>query len=110
MDVVERGRVFPSSDQIILKQIVHCLKGVKLVSALRWMVELYTINVYIQSNMPSSESEQIRGVGGNERANRLATIANGQPMDLADIVNALREICRGEDFEGGESTSLVRMK
>jgi hypothetical protein len=31
-------------------------------------------------------------------------------MDRADIVHALREICRGEDFEGSESTSLARMK
>jgi hypothetical protein len=47
----------------------------------------------------------------NERADRLAslaTIANGQPMYCADII-ALREICKGEDFEGSESTSLVRM-
>jgi hypothetical protein len=31
-------------------------------------------------------------------------------MDRADIVNALREICSGEDFKGSESTSLARMK
>ena len=31
-------------------------------------------------------------------------------MDRADIANALRELCRVEDFEGSESTSLVRMR
>jgi hypothetical protein len=53
------------------------------------------------------------GVSRNERADwlaSLATIADGQPMDHTDIVNALGEICRGEDFEGSESTSLVIRK
>jgi GTP-sensing pleiotropic transcriptional regulator CodY len=48
------------------------------------------------------------GVGGNERAYKLAssaTIADGQPIDRADIANALRELCRLE-----ESTSLVRIR
>jgi hypothetical protein len=48
--------------------------------------------------------------GGNKRADRLAslaTIADGQTMDCTDIVNALRDIYRVEDFEGSESTSLV---
>jgi hypothetical protein len=31
-------------------------------------------------------------------------------MDRAEIVNAFRELCRVEDFEGSESTSLVRMR
>jgi hypothetical protein len=31
-------------------------------------------------------------------------------MDRADIINALRELCRGEDFKGSESTSLLIMR
>jgi hypothetical protein len=31
-------------------------------------------------------------------------------VDRADFVNALRELCRVENFEGSESTSLVRMR
>jgi hypothetical protein len=53
------------------------------------------------------------GVSGNELADKLAssaTIADGQPMDHAGIVNALRDLCRVKDFEGGESTLLVRMR
>jgi hypothetical protein len=33
----------------------------------------------------------------------------GQPMDRAGIVNALRELCRVEDFKGIELTSVLRI-
>jgi hypothetical protein len=52
------------------------------------------------------------GVGGNERADRLAssaTIADGQTMDRDAIANVLRELCRVVDFKGSESALLVRM-
>jgi hypothetical protein len=53
------------------------------------------------------------GAGGNKRADRLAslaTIADGRPIDRADIVNALREICRWLEFKDSRFTSLVRMR
>jgi hypothetical protein len=31
-------------------------------------------------------------------------------MDSADIVNALREVCKVKDFEGSESTSLLEIR
>jgi hypothetical protein len=37
-------------------------------------------------------------------------IADGLPMDCTDIVNACRERKRGEDIEGSDSSSLVRMR
>lgn len=40
----------------------------------------------------------------------LIIIDNGQPMDHADSVNALRELGEAEDFERGDlHTSLSRM-
>jgi hypothetical protein len=39
-----------------------------------------------------------------------ATITDGQPVDRADIVKDLRKLCRVEEFEGSESTSLERMR
>jgi ribonuclease HI len=50
------------------------------------------------------------GVGGNKRADSLAsfaTMADAQPMNRDDVVNALREICKGEHFKGSESILLV---
>jgi hypothetical protein len=35
--------------------------------------------------------------------------ADDQQLDCADIVIALREVCRVVDFEGSESTLLLRM-
>jgi ribonuclease HI len=49
-------------------------------------------------------------ISGNERADilaGLATVANGQRKDRADIVNALRQLWREENFEGSESTLLL---
>ena len=53
------------------------------------------------------------GVQGNERADCLAGSANiteGQPMDRADISNALRESFRAKEFDGCVSTSVIRMR
>src|SRR5579871_210916 len=53
------------------------------------------------------------GVQGNESADRLAGSANiteGQPMDRADIINALRESFRAKEFDGCVSTSVIRMR
>lgn len=52
------------------------------------------------------------GVQDNERSDRLAGLAtfdDGQPMDREDIVKALRELGREEDFGGGDLASLSRM-
>ena len=53
------------------------------------------------------------GVRGNERADRLAglaTISEGAAMDRSDILHALRESFRTEEFQGCESHSLTRLK
>lgn len=53
------------------------------------------------------------GVQSNKRAARFTgsvIIAAGQPLDRADVVNALREIGRFEDFENSESTSFLRLR
>jgi hypothetical protein len=39
-----------------------------------------------------------------------ATITADQPMDRADVINPLRDLCRAENFEGIESISLVKMR
>ena len=53
------------------------------------------------------------GVYGNEKADRLAgsaAVVAGKPMDRADIINAIREIGRTEDFHGCASASLSRLR
>ena len=53
------------------------------------------------------------GVVGNEMADRLAgsaTISEGQPMDRADILNALIECGYKEDFHLNQSTSIIRLQ
>lgn len=51
--------------------------------------------------------------GGNERADRLAdsvTIDNDQPMDGADVVNALRELGGAEDLTSLSQMYELRLK
>ena len=53
------------------------------------------------------------GVVGNERADRLAgsaAISEGEPMDRADIVNALIERGRREDLNLNQSNSTTRLR
>ena len=53
------------------------------------------------------------GVEGNERADFLAGRANmieGHPMDRGDVINALRESIRSEEFDDCGSTSVTRMR
>jgi hypothetical protein len=54
------------------------------------------------------------GVRGNERAETLAvraTVVDGQVMDRADILNALREVGLVQDLEGAkESATLTRLQ
>jgi hypothetical protein len=54
------------------------------------------------------------GVRGNERADTLAamaTVVDGQVMDRADILNALREVGRVRDSEdANESATLTWLK
>ena len=53
------------------------------------------------------------GVYGNERADRLAgsaAVVAGQRMDRADIINAIREMGRAEDFHDCASESLSRLR
>ena len=53
------------------------------------------------------------GVSGNERADRLAgmaTVSEGAAMDRNDILNALRESFRTEEFQDCESHSLTRLR
>ena len=55
----------------------------------------------------------VPGVEGNERADQLASLAtttDGQPMDRADILIALRESSQSEDFEMNEHESISRMR
>ena len=53
------------------------------------------------------------GVRGNERADMLAGTAiveEGQPMDKVDIINAIMEVGKVQDFDQNENMSLLRMK
>jgi hypothetical protein len=54
------------------------------------------------------------GVRGNERADRLAKsaiVSDGQAMDRADILNAIRNACREADsFSEHESETMSRLK
>jgi ribonuclease HI len=53
------------------------------------------------------------GVLGNERADQLAAdavIAEGQPMDRGDILNAVKESARREDFGDVDAPAITRMQ
>ena len=53
------------------------------------------------------------GIRGNERVDRVAglsTISEGAAMDPSDILHALRESFRTEEFQGCEFHSLTRLK
>jgi hypothetical protein len=56
---------------------------------------------------------ELAGVSDNERADTLAaraTVVDGQVMDRADILNALREVGRVHDSEDAdESAALTRL-
>jgi hypothetical protein len=58
--------------------------------------------------------QDIRGVRGNERADTLAawaTVVDGQVIDRADILNALREVGRVQKSDdANESTTLTRLQ